>query len=280
MFLLHLRKIDYIIRNVYFLEFLFSLLKGIYNLCAIHTQVKRQASVARIFFAGFFGIFSTSINKTLLDAQIKEYNSKLSTTPNTYDESRNDPNTTPTTPQLQNLNQNYPLSLVPPNFRNIALTDLITSRSNYPQSPIQHIITQQPNMEDTYNQSIEQPHITNFHSQNSQVGSLHPSFSHPANLQNNLLIIPLFAFPHLSHLIITLHPAWNQRIIPTPHYITLSPNSTTPILKHPTNLTTVNPVHQHFPNLPFNPFISKSKLNPLPSLSHFICYTHIFPFNR
>ena len=40
-----------------FIGFLFSLLKGIYNTCAIHTQVNRQASVARILFAGFFGIF-------------------------------------------------------------------------------------------------------------------------------------------------------------------------------------------------------------------------------
>ena len=53
-----------------FIGFLFSLLKGIYNTCAIHTQVNRQASVARILFAGFLGIFSSSINKILLDAQI------------------------------------------------------------------------------------------------------------------------------------------------------------------------------------------------------------------
>ena len=54
-----------------FIGFIFSSLKGIYNTCAIHTQVNRQASVARILFAGFFGIFSTSITKILLDAQIK-----------------------------------------------------------------------------------------------------------------------------------------------------------------------------------------------------------------
>ena len=83
-----------------FLAFLFSLLKGIYNTCAIHTQVNKQVSVARILFAGFFGIISTSINKILLDAQIKEYNTKLSKTPNANDETRNDPKTTPTTPQL------------------------------------------------------------------------------------------------------------------------------------------------------------------------------------
>ena len=62
-----------------FIGFLFSLLKGIYKTCAIHTQVSRQASVARIIFAGFFGIFSTSINKLLSDAQIKEYKTKQST---------------------------------------------------------------------------------------------------------------------------------------------------------------------------------------------------------
>ena len=37
-----------------FLGFLFSLLKGIYNTCAIHTQVNKPASVTRILFAGFF----------------------------------------------------------------------------------------------------------------------------------------------------------------------------------------------------------------------------------
>ena len=47
-----------------------------------HT-VNRQASVARIIFAGFFGIFSTSINEILPNAQIREYNTKLSATPNT-----------------------------------------------------------------------------------------------------------------------------------------------------------------------------------------------------
>ena len=57
-----------------FIGFIFSFLKGIYKKCAIHTQVNRQASVARILFAGIFGIFSTSLNEILLDAQIKEHN--------------------------------------------------------------------------------------------------------------------------------------------------------------------------------------------------------------
>ena len=134
----------------YFLGFLFSPLKKIYNTCAIHTQVSKQASVARILFARFFGIFSESINEIILDAQIKEYNTKISITPNTFDSSQNNTNKTPTAPQLQSLNHNHPLSFVPRNFRNIALTDLISSRPNYPQSPIQHIITQQPNIEEKY----------------------------------------------------------------------------------------------------------------------------------
>ena len=95
-----------------FIGFLFSLLKGIYNTCAIHTQVNRQASVARILVAGFFGIFSSSINKLLLDAQIKESNAKLSTRANTYDEEHNNTNTTPTAPHLPNQPQNHSLSLV------------------------------------------------------------------------------------------------------------------------------------------------------------------------
>ena len=90
-----------------FIRFLFSFLKGIYKSWAIHTQVNRQASVARILFAGFFGIFSSSIKKILLDAQIKEYNTKLLTNPNTYDDSNNNTNALPTAPHLPNLHNNH-----------------------------------------------------------------------------------------------------------------------------------------------------------------------------
>ena len=144
---------------IIFTGFLFSLLKGIYNTCAIHTQVNRQASVARILFAGFFGIFSSSINEILFDAQIKEYNTKLSTNPNTYDKSHNNTNTLPTAPHSPNLHHNHPLSLVSRNFRNLAIT--ITNppnlRSSSIQSPIQDIITQNPQNDDTYEQNIKQP---------------------------------------------------------------------------------------------------------------------------
>ena len=106
-----------------FIGFRFSLLKEIYNTCAIHTQVNRQASVARILFAGFFGIFSSSINKILLDAQIKEYNTKKSTRQNTYDEEHKNIEITPTAPELPTLPQNHPLSLIPRNFRKLAITN-------------------------------------------------------------------------------------------------------------------------------------------------------------
>ena len=150
-----------------FIGFLFSLLKGIDNTCAIHTQVNRQASVARILFAGFFGIFSSSINKIILDAQIKEYNKKIATRQNTYDEEQNNIEVTPTAPQLPPLPQNHPLSLVPRNFRNLAITNNPNSRPNIPQSPIQHIMTHHSQDDNTYEQIIEQPHTTTFQSQNN-----------------------------------------------------------------------------------------------------------------
>ena len=49
-----LEKLTILYAMFNFIGFIVSLLKGIYNTCAIHTQVNRQASVARILFAGFF----------------------------------------------------------------------------------------------------------------------------------------------------------------------------------------------------------------------------------
>ena len=107
-------------------------------MCNKYTS-KQTSMRSAYIFAGFFGIFSTSINKILLDAQIKEYNTKKSTTPNTYDESHQNTNSSPTAPQLPSLNHNYPLSLVPRSFRNLALTNITNLRPNYIQSPIHHL---------------------------------------------------------------------------------------------------------------------------------------------
>ena len=133
----------------------------------MHTQVNRPASVARKLFAGFLGFFSTSINKILLDVQIKEYNTKLSTKPNTYDESQNKTNLSPAAPQLANLHHNHPLSLVSRNFRNLALTNPTKLRPSYIQSPVHHIVTHHSQNDDTYEQIIEQPDNTTFQSQNN-----------------------------------------------------------------------------------------------------------------
>ena len=100
-----------------------------------HTQVNRQASVAPILFAGCFRIFSSSINKILLDAQIKNNNTKISTRQNTYDEEHYNIEITPTAPQLPPLPQNHPLSLVPRNFRNLAITNNPNSRPITTHSP-------------------------------------------------------------------------------------------------------------------------------------------------
>ena len=137
-----LERVTILYAMFHFIGFLFSLLKAIYTKCAINTQVNRQSSVARILFAGFFGIFSSSNNKILLDAQIKEYNTKLSTKPNTYDESRNNTNILPTAPHLPNLHHNHPLSIVSRNFRNLSITNPPNLRPNNIQSPIQHIMDQ------------------------------------------------------------------------------------------------------------------------------------------
>ena len=98
---------------------------------------------------------------------------------------------------------NHPLSLVSQNFRNLAITNPLNLKPSHIQSPIQHIVTQQTSIDNTYEQIIEQPHTTTFQSQNNDFlahdeqtsWTLHRSNSHPANLQNPLPIIPLFAFP-------------------------------------------------------------------------------------
>ena len=134
-----LEKLTILYAMFNFIGFLFSLLKGIYTTCAIHTQVNRQVSVARILFAGFFGIFSSSINKILLDAKIKEYNTKLAARPNTYDEEHNNVGTAPTAPQIPALPQNHPLSIVLRKSRHLAITNNPNFRTtNYRTTPHYH----------------------------------------------------------------------------------------------------------------------------------------------
>ena len=128
-----------------------------------YTHTSKQTSkcstytVCRIFWN-----FSSSINKILLDAQIKKYNTKISTRQNTYDEEHNNIEITPTAPQLPPLPKNDSLSLVPRNFRNLAITNNPNSRPNIAQSPIQHIKLHHSQNDNTYEKIIEQPHTKTF----------------------------------------------------------------------------------------------------------------------
>ena len=70
-------------------------------MCDKNAQVNRQACLARILFARFFRIFST-INKILLDAQIREYDKKLTTKPNDTPQDK-----TNSTPRHHHINTVY-----------------------------------------------------------------------------------------------------------------------------------------------------------------------------
>ena len=216
-------------------------------------------------------MFSTSINKILLDAQIKEYNTNLSTTPNTCDESHKNTNILPTAPQLPSLNRNHPLSLVPRNFRNLALVNIANSRPNHIQSAIQHIVTQHSENDDTYEQIIEQPHTTKFQSQNNHF------FSPPCADNLDPFTVPFRTQPtsktqfpsshfllssHPDHPTLTHHAAWILTLIQTSPFLIQFPNLITQTSRPQTNLQTPNPAHQHFPNPHFDLFNPSSQIIP------------------
>ena len=75
-----------------------------------------------------------------------------------------------------------------------------------------------------------------------QVGSLHRSNSHPANLQNPIPIIPLFAFPHLILQLFTYHLARVQTLTQMFQFFILFHNLITQTSKLLTNLPTLNPL--------------------------------------
>ena len=68
MALLYIKKIDKIIRYVFSWTSVFTT-KGVYDTCAVHTQVNRQASVALIFVCRIFRKFFHLFYEILLDAQ-------------------------------------------------------------------------------------------------------------------------------------------------------------------------------------------------------------------
>ena len=133
-----------------------------------HTSKPPSKCSTYIICRIFWNFLNINQKKLLLDAQIKEYNTKISTRPKTYDEEHNNVDITPTAPQIPTTPQNHhPLSLVPRNFRNLAITNNPNFRPNTTQSPIQHIMTHHSQNDNTYEQTIEQPHTTTFQSQNN-----------------------------------------------------------------------------------------------------------------
>ena len=110
-----------------------------------HRQVNRQASVKGILFAGVFGIFSTFINKNLLDAHFDEYNSNLSTKWKAYDTPQAKKNTPVALLQFQSVQNYHPLSIIPKSLEIHFLQPnefLITS--NLQRSPISHLALHNP----------------------------------------------------------------------------------------------------------------------------------------
>ena len=100
-----------------------------------------------------FRMFSTSINKILLDAQISEHKETLSTRPNTYDIPQFKTSTKPmATTHLYSLDNNNPLYLVPQIYCNTLLTTTEhTSQPSYLQrSSRLHAKFHQANIDDTY----------------------------------------------------------------------------------------------------------------------------------
>ena len=63
-----------------------------------HTSKPTSKCSTYTICRALFKIFSSSINKIILDAQIKEYNTKISTRQNTYDEHSQPPNSNPNNP--------------------------------------------------------------------------------------------------------------------------------------------------------------------------------------
>ena len=213
-----------------------------------NTHTSKQTSKRNTHtFCRIFGALSLSINKILLEAQIKEYNTNLSAKPSRYDGSQNNIITKPTAPQLKNINHNHPLSLVPQNFRNIALTNLITSRYKYPQSPIQHIITQkliaQLPTQPTYRATSPSSHSP------SSLPIIPSSHHHPISRMESETKINTTVYNNISQL--------NHPDIKTPDQFANSEPSPSRFSQPPSQ-----PIHSQVKTVPPSPPSSISSLTP------------------
>ena len=89
-------------------------------MCYTHTSKPPSKCSTYIIRMIFWNIFIIN-RKILLDAQIKQYNTKLSTRPNTYDEEHNNADTAPTIPQIpQNPTAKPSLIISSPKFSKLS----------------------------------------------------------------------------------------------------------------------------------------------------------------
>ena len=109
-----------------------------------------------------------------------------------------------------------------------------------------------------------------------QVGSLHRSISHPANRQNNLHIIPLFAFPPpISPHHNTSSNMESDTNSNTTIYNTISQFNNSDI-ETPDKFANSEPSPPTFSQPPFQPIHSQVKIEPLFSTSPISYVTHIY----
>ena len=96
-----------------------------------------------------------------------------------------------------------------------------------------------------------------------QIGSLHRSISHPVNLQNNLPIIPHFAFPPPQSPHPNFSPSMESDTIPnTTVYNTISQFNNSDI-ETPDEFARAEPSPSTFSRPPFQPLHSPVKIEPL-----------------
>ena len=119
-----------------------------------------------------------------------------------------------------------------------------------------------------------------------QIRSLHRSNSHPANLQTQIPIIPLFAFPpsdspqsntssginsDTNSDISVFHTVsqFNNSVVETPDEFADSEPSPSTYTQTTSSI--------FFQNTPFNPFRPKTSFHPPPSFSYFTNNPNLFP---
>ena len=164
----------------------------------LYTQMKKQANVACILFAEFFGTISNSIKKifqTLKQVKItKKYHPKQEDT------------TTHKTIRIQHpLHHNCNTSkLTSRNYSNTPISEHISSSHSYPKSPVSHIQLHQPNIDVLYEHIVDQPSTTIFRSQSNHLLALDELPSWISELLPILPVqpsTPIFPyFPFLTHL--------------------------------------------------------------------------------